>query len=80
MNGQYIYLSATENAVWFKKRGAIFNAHCKHNVFEFPTGRSKIHPIPNFSIVDSLIPSFRNTGEWYGDRKRRIDLSYRLPK
>ena len=44
MNGQYIYLSATENAVWFKKRGATFNAHCKHNVFEFPTGRSKIHP------------------------------------
>ena len=34
MNGQNIYLSATENAVWFKKRGSTFNAHCKHNVFE----------------------------------------------
>ena len=44
MNGQYIYLSATENAVWFKKKGGTFNAHCKSNVFEYPCGRSKNHP------------------------------------
>ena len=56
MNGQYIYLSATENAVWFKKRGATFNAHCKHNVFEFPTGRSKIHPTEkNHELIKDLI-------------------------
>ena len=30
MNGQYIYLSGIENAVWFKKKGATFNAHCKN--------------------------------------------------
>ena len=30
MNGQYIYLSGIEMAVWFKKPGAkTFNAHCK---------------------------------------------------
>ena len=29
MNGDYIYLSGTENAVWFKKKGGSFNAHCK---------------------------------------------------
>lgn len=30
MNGQYIYLSGVEMAVWFKKSGAKhFNAHCK---------------------------------------------------
>ena len=33
MNGQYIYLSGIENAVWFKKRGGTFNAHCKNTVF-----------------------------------------------
>ena len=56
MNGQHIYLSATENAVWFKKRGATFNAHCKHNVFEFPTGRSKIHPTEkNHELIKDLI-------------------------
>ena len=44
MNGDYIYLSGTENAVWFKKKGGSFNAHCKSNVFEYPCGRSKLHP------------------------------------
>ena len=44
MNGQNIYLSGIENAVWFKKRGGVFNAFCKNTVFEYPCGRSKIHP------------------------------------
>lgn len=56
MNGQHIYLSTTENAVWFKKRGATFNAHCKHNVFDFATGRSKIHPTEkNHELIKDLI-------------------------
>ena len=64
MNGQYIYLSATENAVWFKKRGATFNAHCKHNVFEFPTGRSKIHPTEkNHELIKDLILDNSNKGD-----------------
>lgn len=44
MNGDYIYLSGIENAIWFKKKGGVFNAHCKSNVFEYPCGRSKLHP------------------------------------
>lgn len=36
MNGQHIYLSGIENAVWFKKRGGVFNAHCKNTVFDYP--------------------------------------------
>jgi site-specific DNA-methyltransferase (adenine-specific) len=44
MNGQHIYLSGIENAIWFKKRGAVFNAHCKNTVFTYPCGRSKYHP------------------------------------
>ena len=64
MNGQYIYLSATENAVWFKKRGATFNAHCKHNVFEFPSGRSKIHPTEkNHELIKDLILDNSNEGD-----------------
>lgn len=64
MNGQYIYLSATENAVWFKKRGATFNAHCKHNVLEFPTGRSKIHPTEkNHELIKDLILDNSNEGD-----------------
>ena len=56
MNGDYIYLSACENAVWFKKRGATFNAHCKKNVFTYPCGRSKIHPTEkNHDLIKELI-------------------------
>ena len=56
MNGQYIYLSGTENAVWFKNRGSIFNARCKKNVFAFPCGRSKLHPTEkNHNLLKELI-------------------------
>ena len=34
MNGQYVYLSGIEMAVWFKPKGRkVFNAHCKNTVF-----------------------------------------------
>ena len=56
MNGEYIYLSGLENAIWFKKKGATFNAHCKSNVFEFPCGRSKLHPTEkNHKLISDLI-------------------------
>lgn len=64
MNGQHMYLNATENAVWFKKRGATYNAHCKHNVFNFPTGRSKIHPTEkNHELIKDLILDNSNGGD-----------------
>ena len=64
MNGQHIYLSATENAAWFKKRGATFNAHCKHNVFDFATGRSKIHPTEkNHELLKDLLLDNSNEGD-----------------
>jgi DNA modification methylase len=43
-NGQHMYLSASEFIVFAKKRNTIFNGHCEHNVFNFPCGRSKLHP------------------------------------
>ena len=45
-NGQYVYLSGIEFAVWFKKKGAkTFNAHCKNTVFRYPImgGKKRIH-------------------------------------
>lgn len=56
MNGQYIYLSGIENAIWFKKRGGVFNAHCKNTVFNYPCGKSKIHPTEkNHDLLRELI-------------------------
>ena len=56
MNGEYIYLSGIENAVWFKKKGGIFNARCKNSVFKFPNGSSKMHPTEkNHNLLKELI-------------------------
>ena len=56
MNGQHIYLSGIENAIWFKKRGGTFNAHCKNTVFQYPCGRSKLHPTEkNHDLLKELI-------------------------
>lgn len=56
MNGQHIYLSGVENAIWFKKRGGVFNAHCKNTVFSYPCGKSKIHPTEkNHDLLRELI-------------------------
>lgn len=57
MNGQYVYLSGVELAVWFKKSGAkTFNAHCKNTVFKFPNGKRDIHPTQkNLNLFKELI-------------------------
>lgn len=63
MNGQYIYLSGIEFAVWFKKKGAkVFNAYCKNTVFKHPNGTSKLHPTEkNHKLLKELI--LDNTNE-----------------
>lgn len=46
-NGQYVYLSGVEFAVWFKRKGGThFNANCKNTVFSYPIpgGKNRIHP------------------------------------
>ena len=64
MNGQYVYLSGIENAVWFKKRGAAFNARCKNTVFKYPCGRSKLHPTEkNHELIRELILDNSNAGD-----------------
>lgn len=65
MNGQYIYLSGVEMAVWFKKSGTkVFNAHCKNTVFRYPNGRSKLHPTEkNHELLKELILDNTNEGD-----------------
>lgn len=57
MNGQYVYLSGVELAVWFKFTGSkTFNAHCKNTVFKHPNGSSKLHPTSkNVKLLEELI-------------------------
>lgn len=65
MNGQYIYLSGVEMAVWFKKSGhKTFNAHCKNSVFKFPNGRSKLHPTEkNMLLWEEILKDCTDAGQ-----------------
>lgn len=64
INGQYTYLSGCENAVYVKKSGATFNAFCKSNVLEFPTGSSELHPTEkNHDLLADLINDNSNVGD-----------------
>ena len=56
MNGQNMYLLALENAVWVKKKNAVFNGFCKSNVLSYPTGSSSFHPTEkNHELLRALI-------------------------
>jgi site-specific DNA-methyltransferase (adenine-specific) len=45
MNGEYIYLSGIEKAVYGKRKNATFNAKCKNTVFKHPTEKNETeHP------------------------------------
>lgn len=65
MNGQYVYLSGVEFAVWFKKKGSkVFNAHCKNVVFKYPNGTNKYHPTEkNHKLLKDLILDNTNPGD-----------------
>ena len=65
MNGQYVYLSGVELAVWFKPKGRkVFNAHCKNTVFKYPNGSRKIHPTQkNVDLFEELIIDNTNENE-----------------
>ena len=64
MNGQYVYLSSVENAIWFRKSKGTFNAHCKKCVFTYPSGRSKLHPTEkNIDLIKELILDNSNEGD-----------------
>jgi len=68
MNGEYIYLSGIENAIWFKKKGGTFNAHCKNTVFKHSIGSSKLHPTEkNHELLKELILDNSNKGDMVFD-------------
>lgn len=64
MNGEYIWVSGVEFAVFAKKSGATLNAHCRNCVIKYPSGTSKEHPtekpIPLFA---DIINVSSNTGD-----------------
>ena len=66
-NGQYVYLSGVEFAVWFKKKGAkTFNAHCKNTVFRYPIfgGKKRVHPTQKHpKLFEELILDNTNEGD-----------------
>lgn len=65
MNGEYVYLSSTENAIWFKKKGTgKLNAKCKKAYFNYPVGSSKYHPTEkNHKLLQELILDNTNEGD-----------------
>ena len=65
MNGQHVYLSGVEHAVWFKPRGRkVFNAHCKSTVFTYSNGSRKIHPTQkHIELFKELITDNSNEKE-----------------
>lgn len=64
INGQYVYLSGVETAVWFRKSGANFNAKCKNTVFKYPVGTSNLHPTEkNWELLREIITDNTNPGD-----------------
>jgi len=64
MNGQKIYLSGIENAVWVKKKGGTFNAFCQNTVFRYPSSSSELHPTEkNHNLLKRLINDNSNIGD-----------------
>ena len=66
INGDKVYLSGIENAIWCKKTGVggVFNAFCKNTVFRYPIGTSEIHPTEkNHALLRELIEDNSNVGD-----------------
>ncbi len=64
MNGQSIWLSGAEFAVYFKKPNATFNEHCKNCVWDFPSGRGKVHPTEkSLKLFEYLVKASSNEGD-----------------
>jgi DNA modification methylase len=64
MNGQHIWLSSIENCIFAKKPNATFNQKCKHSTWDFPVGRSKVHPTEKpLKLFEYLIESSSDPGD-----------------
>ena len=64
MNGQYLFLSGVECAVFFRKPGATFNGHCQNTVFRYPNGSSRVHPTEKpLKLFKELVTLLSDPGE-----------------
>ena len=64
MNGDHIYLSAIENIVYAKAKGATFNAFCKTPIWEHPIVSNQIHPTQKpLSVISDMIKDCSNPGD-----------------
>lgn len=56
MNGERLWLSSVECCVFGRKKGAVFNEHCKSSVWRNPCGRSKVHPTEKpLALIQRLV-------------------------
>lgn len=63
MNGQRLWLSGIENCMFARKKGAVFNEHCKPAVWDNPNGRSKRHKTEKpLALFERLIKASSNEG------------------
>ena len=63
-NGQYMFLSGVECAVYFRKPKATFNGHCLNTVFRSPKGNSDLHPTAKcVSLFERLVEILTNAGD-----------------
>lgn len=64
VNGQHYWIHAIENCVFVKRRKTTFRQHCKHNVWDHPAGRSKLHPTQKpIGLFKHLVESSTNEGD-----------------
>ena len=63
-NGQHMWLSSIENCIFVKFRKTTFNQLCKSSVWDYPVGRSKVHPTEKpLKLFEYLIQSSSNEGD-----------------
>jgi DNA modification methylase len=68
MNSKHLWLPAIEMCVFAKRRRTKFNAKGKHSVWDFPVGRSKLHPTEKpLKLFKYLIESSTDPGDMVFD-------------
>lgn len=64
MNGTRLWLSGLEFCVFARKPNATFNEHCKKALWQFPSGRSKVHPTEKpVKLMERLVLASTNPGD-----------------
>lgn len=63
MNGSRLWLSGLEFCVFGRKPKSTFNAHCKKELWQAPSGKAKVHPTQKpVSLMETLIFASSNPG------------------